>query len=77
MSEEKDISIKEMFLRFTALSGLTAAGIIQSIITFIKKCDLNIEKFRRMVFDDMLKNTPNLCFFQVKGMMVQTLLLIN
>ena len=49
VSEENDIGIKEYYLGFAALSDLTAAGITQSIVTFIKNCGLKIENIRGIV----------------------------
>ena len=46
VSEENDIGIKEYYLGLAALSDPTAAGITQSIATFIKNCGLKIENIR-------------------------------
>ncbi|CAF4282758.1 unnamed protein product, partial [Rotaria sordida] len=51
VSEENDICIEENFLGFAALSDLTAVGITQSIVTFIKNCGLKIENNRGQGYD--------------------------
>ena len=52
VSEENDIGIKEYYLGFAALSDPTAAGISQSIVTFIKNCGLKIENIRGIFLGD-------------------------
>jgi hypothetical protein len=76
VSEENDISIKEIFLGFTALSDLTAVGITKAIITSIKKYGLNIEQLRGM-FLILIKKLIIFVYFQVKDTTVPALLPAN
>ncbi|CAF4914410.1 unnamed protein product, partial [Rotaria socialis] len=51
VSDENDISIKEVFLGFVALSDTTAADIAKAITTFIQASGLKIEKNRGQGYD--------------------------
>ena len=55
VSHENEISIKEVFLGFVALSDATAVGITKEIIEFIQQCGLNIEKLRGMCLSSTFK----------------------
>ncbi|CAM2727678.1 unnamed protein product, partial [Rotaria socialis] len=55
VSDENDISIKEVFLGFVALSHTTAADIAKAITTFIQASGLKIEKNRGIFFKLLMK----------------------